>query len=81
MNKMIADLLISDSFDPVEFIKNNYIPVEDKPNYVWLDRRRCQMISVDNLAASVEDWYKRLLKKYEEESKDKEWIDMLKNNG
>ena len=42
-----------------EFIKKNYRPVDDKPGYVWLNARRLEMISVANLAASIENYVRK----------------------
>ena len=52
-NEMIA------MFDADEFIKENYQPVEDKPGYVWLNKRNMRMISTDVLKAAINDWNKR----------------------
>ena len=47
--------------DIEEFIKKNYEPVEDKPGYVWFSKRNFQIISIENLAASLrEEWIKRI---------------------
>lgn len=43
-----------------EFIRKNYRPVDDKPGYVWLNERGLKMISVANLAASLENYWKKM---------------------
>lgn len=40
------------------FIKKVFIPVEDKPGYVWLSRRRFQIISIETLRKTLEQYYK-----------------------
>ena len=37
-------------------IKQHYQPVEDKPGYVWLNKRNMQMIKVDALKAAIEKY-------------------------
>ena len=51
-----------------EFIRKNYRPVDDKPGYVWLNARRLEIISVDILAVSLENY----LEKVQDRSIDKE---------
>ena len=55
-----------------KFIKENFEPVEDKPGYVWFSKRNIQIISIETLAKSLEDW--RVSRSYNsplEESEDK----------
>lgn len=44
--------LISD-FDVRKFVEENYEPVEDKPEYVWFNKRNMQIISIDVLVEAV----------------------------
>lgn len=32
-----------------DFIKKNFEPVEDKPGYVWFNKRNFQIISIETL--------------------------------
>lgn len=36
------------------FIEQNFRPVEDKPGYVWLNPRRCEMISIKLLREALD---------------------------
>lgn len=36
-----------------EFINENYIPVKDKPGYVWFSRRSMQIINIETFAKSL----------------------------
>jgi len=53
MTELEAEL-ISD-FDFRKFVEENYEPVEDKPGYVWFDKRNTQIISIDLLVAYLEE--------------------------
>ena len=47
---------ISDIYEYyINFIKENYVPVEDKPGYVWFDKRNFQIISIETLAKALEN--------------------------
>jgi len=50
---------ISSDISVDEFIRKNYRPVDDKPGYVWFNKRRLEMISVANLAASLENYWEK----------------------
>lgn len=39
-----------------KIIKERFIPVEDKPGYVWFSKRNFQIISIETLTKSLEDW-------------------------
>ena len=39
-----------------EFIKENFEPVDDKPGFVWFNKRNFQIISIETLAKSLEDY-------------------------
>lgn len=43
--------------DIKQFIEEHYTPVEDKPGYVWLNRRNYQIIKVETLAESLKAYY------------------------
>lgn len=43
-------------FDIHKFIEKNYEPVEDKPGYVWFNKRAMQIINIDTLISSLEEW-------------------------
>lgn len=42
----------------INFIKENYDPVDDKPGYVWFSKRHFEIISIETLAKSIEDFFK-----------------------
>jgi len=42
------------NFDAREFVEHYYDPVEDKPGYVWFNKRNMQIISIDVLAEALE---------------------------
>lgn len=45
----------------INFIKENFEPVEDKPGYVWFSKRNSQIISIETFAKCLEDdWARRL---------------------
>lgn len=62
--------------DTEDFIKNNFVPVDDKPGFVWLSKRSFEIISIETLAKCLEDAWERglyhlpLFGKYEEEVKE-----------
>lgn len=35
---------------------HEFEPVEDKPGYVWFNKRNFQIISIETLRKAVEDW-------------------------
>lgn len=37
-----------------EYIKKNFQPVEDKPGYVWFNKRNFEIISIETLAKVLE---------------------------
>ena len=39
-----------------KIIKERFTPVEDKPGYVWFNKRNFEIISIETLAKSLEDW-------------------------
>ena len=51
------------NFDTYEyckkFIKENFEPVEDKPGYVWYDKRKFQIISIETYAKALEEGHAR----------------------
>ena len=53
MTELEAEL-ISD-FDIRKFIEEHYMPVEDKPGYVWFSKRNMQIINIDLLVAYLEE--------------------------
>lgn len=53
MTELEAEL-ISD-FDFHKFVEENYVPVENKPGYVWFSKRNMQIISIDLLVAYLEE--------------------------
>lgn len=63
MTREEAKQIISDIH---EFIKKNFEPVEDKPGYVWFSKRNFQIISIETLAKSLEDYMIRLQKNGED---------------
>lgn len=54
--KLIIDI---DKID--EYIKSNYQPVENKSGYVWFSKRNMQIISIDVLKTSIENWIRKEL--------------------
>ena len=40
------------------FIKKVFEPVEDKPGYVWLNKRKFAIISIETLRKALNDVYK-----------------------
>ena len=40
------------------FIKNIFEPVEGKPGYVWLNKRKFAIISIETLRKALNDVYK-----------------------
>lgn len=45
-----------------DFIKKNFVPIEDKPGFVWFSKRNFQIISIETLAKCLEDaWARGLL--------------------
>lgn len=60
-----------------EFIRKNYRPVEDKPGYVWLNARRLEMISVADLAASLERYLEKMQDRPIDKEKKDEWPEWL----
>lgn len=40
------------------FIKNIFEPVEDKPGYVWFNKRNFQIMSIETLQKALNDPYK-----------------------
>lgn len=38
-----------------DFIKNNFDPVDDKPGFVWFDKRNFQIISIETLEKHLKD--------------------------
>ena len=39
-----------------EFIEANFEPVEDKPGYVWLNKRNFEIIKIETLEKSLKEW-------------------------
>lgn len=42
-----------------DFIEKNFVPVEDKPGFVWLSKRNFQIISTETLSKYLEDAWAR----------------------
>jgi len=40
-----------------KLIKELFTPVEDKAGYVWFNKRNFQIISIETLAKSLEDYW------------------------
>lgn len=38
-----------------EYIKKNFQPVEDKPGYVWFNKRNFEIISIETLTKSLKE--------------------------
>lgn len=51
------EIFTEESID--KFIKDNYQPVEDKPGYVWFNKRNWQIISIETLKKSLKEFCKR----------------------
>ena len=51
----IEEAKLISEFDARKFVEEHYAPVEGMPGYVWLTRRHKQIISIDVLAASMEE--------------------------
>ena len=60
INKSMINSDIFMEMDADEFIKLNYEPVEDKPDYVWLNKRNHQMIHIDILKTAIDEWSERI---------------------
>lgn len=60
-----------------EFIRKNYRPVDDKPGYVWLNTRRLEIISVVNLAASLERYFEKMQDRPIDKEEKDEWPEWL----
>ena len=43
----------------INYIKEHYEPVEDKPGYVWFNRRNHQIIHIETLAKALKDWWEK----------------------
>ena len=43
------------TFNIYEYIKENFEPVDDKPGYVWFNKRNFQIINIETLAKSLKE--------------------------
>lgn len=51
-------------FDARKLVEKYYEPVEDKPGYVWLNKRNMQMISIDALTECLENGRRRRIQQH-----------------
>lgn len=42
-----------------DFIKKNFVPVEDKPEFVWFSKRNFRITSIETLVKCLEDAWVR----------------------
>lgn len=47
------------NFNVCKYVEEHYEPVEDKPGYVWLNKRNLQIINIDVLASIIEKYLQK----------------------